>query len=242
VVNRGDLRAWALVATFAMCTWLSCGGRAWAQPQAAPTTSGGSATGRFEVSGGVGWFGSLDLGERDAVLRPNGPRSQTFALFNARPRLGDGPTFDGRVSVMLTPGVAVEGRFLHARSELAASLSCDVEGAASLTATEPLSEYLVEGGATLRLTSLEFARMLPFVAAGGGYRRQLHDGRALVEEGKAFYVGGGVRQPFFTRALGGVRSVGWRVDARLYLLSGVLAEDDDLHPRPSVGASLFVAF
>jgi hypothetical protein len=230
-----------LVTALAMCTWLAGGARAWAQPQA-PTTSGGSSTGRFEVSGGVGWFGSIDLGERDALLRANGPRSQTSTLFDARARLGDAPTFDGRVSVGLTPVVAVEGRFLHARSELAATLSGDFEQAASLTATEPLSEYLIEGGATLRLMSLEFARMLPFVAAGGGYRRQLHDGRALVEEGKAFYVGGGVRRPFFTRPRGGVRSVGWRVDARLYLLSGVLGEDDNLRPRPSAGVSLFVTF
>ena len=42
----------------------------------------------------------------------------------------------------------------------------------------------------------------PFVTAGGGYLRQLHEGLTVIEEGRVFYVGGGARYWIFARARG----------------------------------------
>jgi hypothetical protein len=133
----------------------------------------------------------------------------------------------------------------YSRSELGTTVSADAERASSLTAVESVGEYLVEGGVAVQLDRLAFAQVRPFAAAGAGYRRRLHDRRAFIEEGRAYYVGGGVRRAFLTRLTrqqGGLRSAGWRVDGRLYLLSGGLSAGEGVHLRPAISASFFVTF
>ena len=195
-----------------------------------------------ELAGGVGWLGPVALGDRDAELRANSTIADPYRLFSSETRVGGAPFFDARVGVALSRRYVVEGRVAYSRSELATTVSADVEQARPLTAVESVGEYLVEGGVAVRLTGLAFARVLPFAAAGAGYTRGLHDGRAFIEEGRAYYVGGGVRRTFFTRVRGGLRSAGWRVDGRLYLQSGGLSADEGVRVRPAVGASVFVSF
>jgi hypothetical protein len=77
----------------------------------------------------------------------------------------------------------------------------------------------------------------PFVSAGAGYLRALHEDRVLVDEGALWHLGGGidlVLRPSQSRALG------VRLDARAVFQRGIV--DDDVHAAPVFGASAFLRF
>ena len=82
----------------------------------------------------------------------------------------------------------------------------------------------------------------PFVTAGGGYLRQLHEGLTVIEEGQVFYVGGGARYWIFARARGVPRAGGLRADVRLNVLTGGIVVDDRSRRHPSVSGSFFLLF
>jgi hypothetical protein len=212
-----------------------------ASAQTVPAPASASE-GRVELAAGFGWLGAVALGERDGALRGNASPAEPFRLFSSETRLAGAPSVDGRVTVALNPRYGVEGRVAYARPELRTSLSADFEHAPPLTATEAVSEFLVEGGIAVRLTGVRAARMSTFVTGGAGYRRQLHDGRTFIEESTVYYAGGGLRRVFLSRPQGALRSVGWRAEGRLYLLSGGAFADEGVRPRPAAGASIFVTF
>jgi hypothetical protein len=89
-------------------------------------------------------------------------------------------------------------------------------------------------------------RLLPFVAAGAGYLRQLDDDQVLTNEDPAavYHVGGGVKYFFMQRPRGFFRGLGLRGDGRLYVRSGGVELDDDTTHRSqwAVAGSLLVRF
>ena len=87
-----------------------------------------------------------------------------------------------------------------------------------------------------------FGSFAPFVAAGGGYLRQVHEGQTLIDDGHSYHVGGGVKRRLFTHDRRFVKSAGVRGDVRVYVLSGGAAFDTDMHSRFAASGSFFVGF
>jgi hypothetical protein len=139
----------------------------------------------------------------------------------------------------------VEGAFMYARSRVETRIRGDVEGAPSITASEDLSQYLIEGSAVAHLPSLAFGGGgVPFVMAGAGYVRHLHERRALVDTGTSYHAGGGIKYLFSRRPRGLIRGLGLRADARVYFRQGGFDFDEEEPVRifAAAGAGLILAF
>ena len=121
----------------------------------------------------------------------------------------------------------------YGASDLNVTLNSDAEGAASVTASERIRQFTLEGAAVMELTPWRFgARGMPFLSGGAGYVRALHEDRVLVDTGALWFAGGGVDLLF--------GSTGLRFDARALFQRGVI--NDDVHATPALGASVFMRF
>jgi hypothetical protein len=196
--------------------------------------------GRFEVSAGGSWLGGADFGERTADLRGT-VADRPFRVFTTDTRLSRAVAFEGRLGYRLLPRVTVEGRASLGRPTQRTTVTGDVENAASATVAERLSHYALDAGVVTPLPGARLGSVVPFVTAGAGVLRQIHEGRVLVETGPTYYVGGGLRHTWRTRPSGFVNIVGVRADARLDVLAGA-PMNDATRRRPSVGLSLYAGF
>lgn len=172
---------------------------------------------RFELSAGGVYGTGYDLGQEDANLIAN-PGGGPYTLFESQTRADGGPGAEARIGFRLTPRLMIEGGALWLRPRLASRLTADLESAPDLTIREDLSRYIFDAALVATVGSFGGGRAMPFVRAGAGYLRDLHEGNVLVEEGQAYHVGGGV-----TLWLGGAtsrRRLALRLDARAYILDG----------------------
>jgi hypothetical protein len=185
---------------------------------------------RYEVGGGLRFVGPVSLGRVDA--NENNPGGGDFRLFSADSRIGALVGLEARLGVRLTPSLRLEATGSYGASDLQVEIDSDVEGAASITASERVAQLTLEGAAVMELTRWRLARGTPFLSAGGGYVRALHEGRILVDEGALWYAGGGLNLL--------LRPVGLRFDARALFQQGIV--NDGVHISPVVGASAFVRF
>jgi hypothetical protein len=73
-------------------------------------------------------------------------------------------------------------------------LTGDAESAPDLTATETLTQLIIDGSVVLHLTSAAFGggRGVPFVFGGAGYVRDAHEKNEVIETGHEFHAGGGL--------------------------------------------------
>lgn len=170
---------------------------------------------RFEVSGGAVYLGGQRLTDRDAHLTRNQIGGESFTLFQSDTRIDAAPGFEARAAWRVTRAVAIEGGVLTARPRLSARLQSDVEGIPDARLEENLSLYVLDGAVVFHLPPLGGGRVVPFVRAGAGYLRELHEDNVLVETGQAYHAGGGVSLWFSDR-----RRVGLRLDARVLVLDG----------------------
>jgi hypothetical protein len=198
--------------------------------------------GRFEVAGGGGVFGGAGLGTSDANLRANALTPTPYRLFTTTSNFATAPLVEARVAAGMSRRVAVEGRFAFSRPELRTSISSDAEQGNAITAVERIDRYMVDGSIVFALDSLRWREVIPFVAAGAGYVRELHEGQTLIEAGHSYNVGGGVRRRLFIHDRAFVKSGGLRGDVRVYLVSDGAAFDSDTRARVAVSGAFFVAF
>jgi hypothetical protein len=115
----------------------------------------------------------------------------------------------------------------------------DAEGASDATVSERVTEFAIGGEIVAELQPAAGARIRPFVSAGAGHLRHLHEGRPLVETGQIYHVGGG--SDYLLRGRGS-RGVGVRGEIRAVLRSKGLFFDDGMHVSPAVAGSLFIRF
>jgi opacity protein-like surface antigen len=210
---------------------------------AAAQTATTLRTRRVEVTAGGGWLGGAGLLAGDANLRAAAPPPATLRLFSFDARLAAAPTFHVRAGVTLNRRVGVEGGLTVSHPELRASVSNDAEAAPPITVAERVDQYSVDASVVLMIRELGFGqRTLPFVTAGVGYLRQLHEEQTVVEQGHAFHAGGGVKHWIVTRNQGLIKGAGLRADARLYLMSGGIAFEDHLRPHTAISGSVFLMF
>lgn len=225
-------RSWLIAPVMAMAALTGTGGAAFAQE------------GRIELGAGGIWLAGSRLGSANATLTRNqGSPSDRFTLFRTESDLEAVGGFDARLAVHLTRLISVEAGVAVSRPRVRTAISADVENGAAISATEVLAQYFIDVGAVVRLTRLRFAgRIVPFVAAGGGYLRQLHEGRTLVETGRVYRVGGGVTLPLLSRTRRVLKSVGARADARAYIRDGGFDLDDKSRSFGAISAGLYVRF
>ena len=214
---------------------------AWCAPAAAQTIDD-RPTHRFDVSVGALWLGGAALGAEQAELRANRLEPGPFMLFATDTRVEPVAGFDGRVGFWLTRALLVEAGFIYGKPTVRTRVSSDAEGAEALTLEEDLDQYFIEASGVFFIDALRFGRTVPFVSAGAGYLRQLHEGRTLVETGQVYHVGAGVRHWFVQRARGFIRAVGVRVDGRAYVLLSGFELDDDARSSGALSAGVFITF
>ena len=129
------------------------------------------------------------------------------------------------------------------RPELRASVSSDAESAPPITIAERVDQYGLDASVIVMINELAVgSRTLPFVVAGAGFLRQLHEGRTVVEQGPLFHAGGGIKHWVVARARGVITGAGLRADARLYLMPGGISFEDSPRPHAAMSGSIFLTF
>ena len=204
-----------------------------------PVSAQARPAGRLEVGGGVGVMGAIHFASVPAnEIAPGG---NTLTLFQSRSGLETTPAVVARLGVRIAARWWAESAFGLGSTNLVTDITHDRETGAA-TVSEPVTQYAVEGGLALRLRGSSPGRLKPFLGAGGGYLRQVHDGRMFVDTGWSAYAGGGIHYLLKQAATGAVKGLGIRVDARAAFAGGGTSLDGDVHVAPAAGASVFVRF
>lgn len=184
--------------------------------------------GSAEVGGGGVWTRGFDLAPRTAQLSRSTP-GEPFNLFSTDSELQRSTGGYARLGVYLTRAVSVEAGVRYAVPTLTIRLSGDAESAPDEEATASVSQYIFEGALLWHLNGASFAggRGVPFVSAGGGHLRELHEGNELVETGRQFHVSAGIK--YWSGR--GRRSAGLRAEVGVSSREGGVAGDE---PRQSI--------
>jgi hypothetical protein len=191
---------------------------------------------------GVEWSGGYDVGTATAELRGNGRGAQppSFALFSADSHLASAAAPAFRVGFALTRQLAVEFGAARSTPHIGVTISGDAEAPNQELAGEAIQQYAFDGGVSWQLPA-SFGRMAPFLVAGGGYLRQLHEDRTLAEGGRIYYAGGGAR--YWLRGGGrAAKALGVRGDVRVNLRQDGIDFENKMRAYPTVSASLFIGF
>jgi len=199
------------------------------------------------VSGGVMWSGPYDVGIATASLRGNGPgaAAPAFTLFTADSRMKTAWAPELRVGFALTPALAIDGGISFARPRIGVAISRDSEAPAQELDGEKLDQYQIDAGVTwqppmpARWRLATMRRIAPFVSAGAGYLRQLHEDRALAETGAVYHAGGGVRY-WLRGGQSASTGVGARADVRINVRQHGIDFENKRRTYPSVSVMLFV--
>ena len=160
----------------------------------APQTA--AAQPRLDVTISGSWWDGYDLGQRRAAITgPQTPTGSPVTLFDADVAIRPGPGAELRLGWRVFNGVYAEATGGVGMNTLEAHVHDDIEHAPAMTASSSLTQITIEGGALIELPTwrLSNGNLVPFVAGGGGYLRQVHEDRVLVETGQTLYAGGGVK-------------------------------------------------
>jgi hypothetical protein len=229
----------ALVVALVFAVGAATAADAQTRPARQPRVARPRGPARLELGVGLGLDTSFALGKRQAALQ--GARGNPFPLFQTSSELGAATGLEVRVGYALTPRYVVEAQFGFVRPELRTAISGDVEGGASESVAGHIDQYGLSVGMAVRLP-VTFAGILPFVAGGAGYVRELRESLPPIESGYLVYAGGGVRRALVTRPDRLVRSLGVRGDVRWQRLEDVVTVVDRPRSQATVSASVFVTF
>jgi hypothetical protein len=198
---------------------------------------------RMELDAGGGLLGGAGLGSSDANLRANAPGEQMFRFFTADTELARAPLMHIRAAYAWNQRFVFEGGVTRSRPDMRARVTNDAEGAPSITLAERVDQYFIDGSVLVMLESLRIGRRtLPFVSAGGGYLRQLHEGRTAIEQGQIYHAGGGIKHWLLARNRGLVRTAGVRADARAYVAHKGIAVGESPRSHVAISGSVFLGF
>ena len=201
----------------------------------------GRLPGRFELAVGPLWLGRTSFGTSDAFeTAADGGR---FRLFSTSNELKSASGLEARVGVRVTRALQAEAVAAYGVPVLTVRTSGDVENGAAVSATESITQLTVQGALVAHLTAWHAGRGgVPFVTAGAGYLRQLHQSHTLVETGETYHLGGGVKYLFLSRAAARFKGVGVRAEVRAVAGTKGIAIDHRAHISPALAASIFVRF
>jgi hypothetical protein len=208
-----------------------------AAAQSAPATG----PGWLEVSVGGLWVGHQVLGTNDA--NETTPDGGSLKIFTTSSDLASVAGLEGRIAVRLMRSLEAEVEASYGTPRLKITISSDIENAPAVTAIEPVRQFTVGAGVVWYVPFRSWReRLAPFVTAGGGHLRQIHEERIFVETGQFYQVGGGVKYLLFASPRGFINAIGARVDVRAVVRRMGVAFDDRAHAAPALGAAAFVRF
>jgi hypothetical protein len=195
---------------------------------------------RFELGGRIEWFGGSTLGDRPATLTPNSRSADPFVFFSTEGEQAAALGGGASLAVRLSNRVSVEGSVLVAMPGIEITIPNDVEPLPDIVAEGRLTEYLVE--ASVLADVLTRSNWHAFVTGGAGYLRQLHEGRAFVDEGRAYHAGGGVKYRLRSNPSGFAKGLGIRGQARLLVRDEGFSLEGRSRAAVNLGAGIFVEF
>jgi len=197
--------------------------------------------GRLEVSTGALWIGRQVLGSTSANETTGA--GGTFALFNTSTELASVRGLEARVGVRVWRGFEAEVEGSYGKPQLKISIGGDVENAAAATAVETIQQFTIGAGVVWSVPYRPWrGRLVPFVTAGAGHLRDVHEAQTLIDTGRYYQVGGGVKVLLLSRSRSFFKGLGARADARAMVRSKAVAFDQAGHTSPAVAASVFVRF
>lgn len=197
---------------------------------------------RLDITASGAWWQGYDLGPRRAeITGPQTPTGAPVTLFDNDVAIRSGPGAEVRVGWRVFRGVYAEATGGLGMNTIESRVHDDVEQAPALTVSSSVIQITIEGGALVELPGLGLpsGKLVPFVDGGGGYLRQVHEDRVLIETGGTLYVGGGVKwhsavpnpQRFMERLL-------VRADARFVSRNGGVDVDDARRSYITVSAGV----
>jgi hypothetical protein len=206
-----------------------------ASAQQAPTLR----RGELSLVGGMTLAAGHAVGDVTATLRRNTTGSPPpFTLLRAESDLNRAIGVEGRLSIGLSPRVALEAGASYARRALSVSISEDPEAPRQPSITENVDQYLVDVSALYQVPMSLGRRGRPYTMAGAGYLRQLHEGRVLVENGYTIHAGGGIQ--YWWRGTSAQRRLGLRGEARYVWRRGGVEFEDRARRFASVSLLAFI--
>jgi hypothetical protein len=203
-----------------------------AQPYAGSTAP---AAGTFEIGGGVLWSAGYDAGGRNALETRNttsGPGPLT--LFETSSEMLSTTGIGAQIGVYLGRRISVEGVFQYSRPTLRLRPASDFENADPVNIDGVVTTYVAGGSLLYHFGD---GRVVPFVAGGGAYLRQLHEDNAVLVTGSEIHAGGGVKVWF-----GSASRVGVRFDAQVSSRDNAVAFEEKRRIIPTAGAGVTVRF
>ena len=184
-------------------------------------------------------MGGVGLGRVDAVQTASaGP---PVTLFTTSSELGGGAGWQVFVGRRVADRLHAEAGLSWQRVPLTTLVMADAERGAPTRASERIMHIQLEGGIRWSPARLMFTRRTSaFGVAGGGYLRQLHAGRTLIESGRSFYAGGGVLRSMWTGTDG--KRIQARLEGRMVVVSGGVAFDRSPRATPAVAVAAQMEF
>jgi hypothetical protein len=199
-----------------------------------PDASAQSSEPRFSVLAGIRWTGGTNVGTRDA--NETTASGGTYRLFASQSELASTAAIEAGFGVRLARLLRAEMVVSVGQMDLHTRISSDVEGIPDVEASETIDELTLQGSAVVDLAAWQLPRRtMPYIAAGGGYMRHLHEGRMLAETGSTFHAGGGLRVPL-------TASAALRFDARAEIRNGGAIPGDSPRVSPSLASSFVWIF
>jgi hypothetical protein len=197
--------------------------------------------GTWEVAGGAATAGGYDLGSRSADQTRNpGTATGGFSLFQSSSEVTRANGASARIGFYLSRALALEAGGHYTRPRVSTRVSGDAEEAAPETVEETLSRVVVDGTLVYHLVPLTFAggRGVPFLAGGAGYLREIHEGNELIETGREYHAGAGLKYWF---GLGG-RRLGLRADVAASIRDGAFFFTQKRRTTATAGIGLSYLF
>jgi hypothetical protein len=116
-------------------------------------------------------------------------------LFDTDVAVQPGPAAEIRIGWRLAGRVFAEATGGLGLNDVRVRVTDDIEQAADVTVASRLTQITIEGGALVEVARLggPGGEIVPFVTGGGGYLRQVHEGRVLIETGRTIHGGAGVK-------------------------------------------------
>jgi hypothetical protein len=188
------------------------------------TVSPAAAQPRLDVTVSGAWWNGYDLGRQRASLTgPQTPTGSPVTLFDTDVAIRSGPGAEVRLGWRVFRGIYAEATGGVGVNTIEARVDGDIEQAPAITVSSTLTQITIEGGALAELATvaLPAGNLVPFVDGGGGYLRQVHEDRVLIETGRTLYVGGGVKwHSGAVQPHGFVQRLVVRADARFVTRTG----------------------
>lgn len=203
-------------------------------PPAGPTPRAGS----WELSGGYTFVAGYDFDASNAELTRNTTAgNERFVLFISDASVHAAHSIGGQLGYYFSPRWAVEGGLRFGRPVFRMELSDDAEGAPDTVAEEKIDQYLFSTSVVYHFSGGRNS-IVPFVAGGAGYLRELHEAQELVETGAEYHASAGIKNWFGNAR----RRFGLRAEGGLSFRDGGFDFEDKVRVVPTFGVALVYLF